>query len=59
MSPQEVDVQHVVWIHSADTDLRMREKHAFMWIVINMSGCLSVRFFRRAAGHSFSGYFKA
>jgi len=31
-SPQGVDVQNLVGIDSAVTDLRMREKHVFVWI---------------------------
>ena len=30
--PQRVDVQNLVGIDSAVTDLRMREKHDFVWI---------------------------
>ena len=32
MSPKGVDVQNLVGIDSAATDLRMREKHDFVWI---------------------------
>ena len=53
-SPQGVDVQNLVGIDSAVTDLRMREKTRFVWIFfINISICLSVRFFVGATGHSF------
>ena len=31
-SPKRVDVQNLVEIDSAVTDLRMREKHDFVWI---------------------------
>jgi len=34
-SPQEVDVQNLVGIDSAVTDLRMREKTRFVWIFLN------------------------
>ena len=53
-SPQGVDVQNLAGIDSAVTDLRMREKTRFVWIFfINISICLSVRFFVGATGHSF------
>ena len=58
-SPQEVDVQNLVGIDLAVTDLRMREKTRFVWIFlltylsIYLSICLSVRFFVGATGHSF------
>jgi len=49
-----VDVQNLVGIDSAVTDLRMREKTRFVWIfLINISIYLSVRFFLGAAGHGF------
>ena len=57
-SPQGVDVQNLVGIDSAVTDLRMREKTRFVWIfLINISICLSVRFFVGATGHSFVAIF--
>ena len=46
-SPQGVDVQNLVGIDSAVTDLRMREKTRFVWIFLLTYLC--VRFF----GHSF------
>ena len=47
-------MQNLVGIDSAVTDLRMREKTRFVWIFfINISICLSVRFFVGATGHSF------
>ena len=47
--------QDLVGIDSAVTDLRMREKkHDFVWIFfINISICLSARFFVGATDHSF------
>ena len=33
---QRVIVQNLVGIDSAVTDLRMREKHVFVWIFINI-----------------------
>jgi len=57
-SPQGVDVQNLAGIDSAVTDLRMREKTRFVWIFfINISICLSVRFFVGATGHSFGPIF--
>jgi len=44
-SRQGVDVQNLVGIDSAVTDLRMREKTRFVWIFLLTSVCLSVRFF--------------
>jgi len=43
-SPKGVDVQNVVGIDSAGTDLRMREKTRFVWIFLltYLSVCLSV-----------------
>ena len=42
-SPQGADVQNLVGIDSAVTDLRMRKKTRFVWIFfINISVCLSV-----------------
>ena len=42
-SPQRVDVQNLVGIDSAVTDLRMREKTQFcVDFLINISVCLSV-----------------
>ena len=59
-SPQGVDVQNLVGIDSAVTDLRMREKTRFVWIFLltiiffyYLSIYLSVRFFVGATGHSF------
>ena len=51
-------MQNLVGIDSAVTDLRMREKHVFVWIfLLTLSICLSiylsVRFFVRATGHGF------
>jgi len=49
-SPQGVDVQNLVGIDSAVTDLRMREKTRFVWIFLLtiLSVCLSVcQFLRR------------
>jgi len=44
-SPQRVDVQNLVGIDSAVTDLRMREKHVFVWILLlTLSICLSIVF---------------
>jgi len=53
--PQGVDVQNLVGIDSAVTDLRMREKkHVFVWIFfINIPIYLSVPYFIGATGHSF------
>jgi len=58
LRPQGVDVQSLVGIDSAVTDLRMREKTRFVWIFLltYLSICLSVRFFV-AAGHSFGAIF--
>ena len=58
-SPQGVDVQNLVGIDSAVTDLRMREKTRFVWIFLltYLSICLSVRFFVGATGHSFGAIF--
>ena len=55
-SPKRVDVQNLVGIDLAVTDLRMREKNTiFLWIFLltYLSICLSVRFFVGATGHSF------
>jgi len=55
-SPKRVDVQNLAGIDSAVTDLRMREKTRFcVDFFINISICLSVRFFVGATGHSFGG----
>ena len=47
-------MQNLVGIDSAVTDLRMREKHVFVWIffinIIYLSIYLSVRFFVAATG---------
>ena len=54
--PQGVDVQNLVGIDLAITDLCMREKTRFVWIfllTIYLFVCLSVRFFVGATGHSF------
>ena len=52
--PQGVDVQNLVGIDSAVTDLRMREKTRFVWIFfINISIYPSIRIFSAATGHSF------
>jgi len=58
LSPQGVDVQNLVGIDSAVTDLRMREKTRFVLIFfinisVYLSIYLSVRFFVGATGHSF------
>ena len=52
-SPQGVDVQNLVGIDPAVTELRMREKTRFVWIFLltYLSVCLSVRFFVGATGH--------
>ena len=50
-SPQGVDVQNLVGIDSAVTDLRMREKNTVC--VDFLLTYLSVRFFVGATGHSF------
>ena len=57
-SPQGVDVQNLVGIDSAVTDLRMRENHV-LWIFLltYLSVCLSVRIFVGATGHSFGAIF--
>jgi len=57
-SRQRVDVQKLVGIDSAVTDLRMRENHV-LWIFLltYLSVCLSVRFFVGATGHSFGAIF--
>ena len=55
-SPQRVDVQNLVGMDSAVTDLRMREKNTFLcgfFKITYLSICLSVRFFVGATGHSF------
>ena len=54
-SPKRVDVQNLVGIDSAVTDLRMRKKHDFVCIVLltYLSIYLSARFFVGATGHSF------
>ena len=46
--PQRVDVQNLVGIDSAVTDLRMREKNTIL-----CEFCLSMCFFVGATGHSF------
>jgi len=53
--PQGVDVQNLVGIDLAITDLCMREKTRFVCFLFinNLSICLSVRFFVGATGHSF------
>ena len=53
--PQGDDVQNLVGIDSAVTDLRMREKNTFCvdFLLTYLSVCLSVRFFVGATGHSF------
>ena len=50
---------NVVGIYSAVTDLRMREKKTRFCVdfFINISICLSVRFFVGATGHSFVAIF--
>jgi len=58
LRPQGVDVQNLVGIDSAVTDLRMRERTRFVWIFlinisIYLSIYLSVFFFVGATGHSF------
>ena len=55
--PQGVDVQNLVGIDSAVTDLRMREKTRFVWIfLIN----ISIRpFLRRGYRSQFWGDFNA
>jgi len=60
-SLQTVDVQTLVGIDSAVTDLRMREKTRFCedFLLIYLSVYLSVRFFVGATGHSFWGDFNA
>jgi len=50
MSPKRVDVQNLVGIDSAVTDLRMREKTRFC--VDFLLTYLSVSFFIEATGHS-------
>jgi len=59
--PQVVDVQNLVGIDSAVTDLRMREKTRFVWIFfINISIYLSIRpFLRRGYRSQFCGDFNA
>ena len=62
--PQGVDLQNLVGIDSAVTDLRMREKkHDFVWIffITYLSICLSVRFFVGATAYrsQFWGDFNA
>jgi len=53
-SPKRADVQNLVGIDSAVTDLRMREKNTFcVDFFINISICLSVRSFVGTTGHSF------
>jgi len=57
-SPQGVDLQNLVGIDSAVTDLRMREKNMVcVDFFINISIYLSVRFFVGATGHSFGAIF--
>ena len=51
--PQGVDGQNLVGIDSAVTDLRMRKNTFCVDFFINISICLSVRFFVGATGHSF------
>ena len=62
-SPQGVDVQNLVGIDSAVTDLRMREKKTrFVWIFLltYLSVCLSVcPFLRRGYRSQFLGDFNA
>jgi len=60
-STQRVDVQNLVGIDSAFTDLRMREKTRFcVDFLINISICLSVRpFLRRGYRSQFWGDFNA
>ena len=61
-SPQGVDVQNLVGIDSAVTDLRMREKTRFVWIFLltYLSVCLSIRpFLRRGYRSQFWGDFNA
>ena len=57
MSTQGVDVQNLVGIDSAVTDVRMREKTRFVWIFfIN----ISIRpFLRRGYRSQFCGDFNA
>ena len=61
--PQRVDVQNLVGISLAVTDLRMREKTRFVWIFlltylsIYLCIYLSVRYFVGATGHSFGPFF--
>ena len=67
--PQGVDVQNLVGIDSAVTDLRMREKNTFcvdflltylsLYLSIYLSIILSVRFFVAITGHSFGVDFYA
>ena len=53
-SPKRADVQNLVGIDSAVTDLRMREKkHVLCGFFINISICLSVPSFVGTTGHSF------
>ena len=58
-SPKKADVQNLVGIDLAVTDLRMREKTRFVWIFlltylsIYLSIYLSVCFFVADTGHSF------
>ena len=57
-SPQRVHVQNLVGINSVVTDLRMREKHVLCgFFFINISICLSIRFFVAATGNSFGAIF--
>ena len=67
--PKRVDVQNLVGIDSAVTDLRMREKrfcvdlkkiNISIYLSIYLSACLSVRFFlRRGYRTQFWGDFNA
>jgi len=60
MSPQGVDVQNLVGIDSAVTDLRMREKTRFADFFINIYVCLSIcPFLRRGYRSQFCGDFYA
>jgi len=56
---QGVDVQNLVGIDSAVTDLRMREKNTFRvdFLLTYLSVCPSVHFFVAASGHSFGAVF--
>ena len=63
--PQGVDVQNLVGIDLAVTDLRMREKNTvcvdflLTYLSIYLSVYLSVRFFVGTTGHSFVANFYA